>query len=646
MGKGTVLRVAELYPLNTPAHPYLYLPSNALLLYLLVPLVVLASLILFLSPGIFLVLSSGSAYTWSGLLIRAFGVSFITYTFLISIVKLVLPLPLNPTAFMAIITIGGVLAWSILAYRVLCGAKLPWPLSQKQDVRRLLWTLGIPVILVLLLTPILFWQDMHDDGFEVLELGRSLSAHLLPQFPNPTGLSGLGQGMLPMAYPVHWFITLFGPLETAARFPILLYLPVLFCILLQLIEINAPRRMGPAEEALLLLALGVYTITMTYNSSYDPYFADIAAPAAAETLTVLCLVAMIYHLWMKHTYWFLIFALLSYLCRPTGLLVLGFFALGILFFCLREDSKALLMRVGAAIVLCVLITLLYEKIYIPSVIGDTGTGYPFGSLLRRFRYLKVDDLSRISYVLFPSGILPFLSLLAFRWQDSLARVIAFVSFSYFIFFFFPAFVALHHFVPVMVLPLVVFWRINLHRGKRFRRVSIPAVAVAAFLALWMSLPRHFEINRTVRLIGQKTTCLIGDYDSDYQTQVKHAKFFFQLLPPDWEVKDPTKELVSGYCSIIYYSTRPKILDIPINYIFQPLDYQPPSGFTKIAEDKTATLYVKDLEEWHHDRFRPLRADYRSLLYDIPRTTLFRYWGTPKGEYSIDLRKLLMNLKSL
>jgi hypothetical protein len=626
-------------------HPYGFQFSHTGLSYLLMPLVVISSIALMLYPGIFLVLAIGKTSQWTNTLIQAFGASFIAYVFLISMVKLILPVPPNPSAFQTAVALTGLLTWIFLAYRVFRGTKLPWPLSKKEDIRRLFWTLVIPLIVLLSMLPVFFWQDMHDDGFEVLEIGRSLSEYLLPRFPNLTGVVALGQGMLPMAYPVHWFVSQFGPLEVSARLPILLYLPVLFCLLVQLIEWRSPRNLRSIEEAMLCLALGIYAVTMIYNASYDPYFADIAAPAASETLTVTFLMGMIYFLFRGHLFWFLFFAIISFLCRPTGLLILGFLGIAV-FISSLGNRKTHVMWILTAIFLCGILAFAYNKFYIASIVGEGGSGFPLRGLLGRFRYLRLDDLSRINYVLFPSGILPFLFLLAFYWQDPLARAIAFVSLSYFIFFFSLAFVALHHFVPVMILPLVVFWRLYLGYPKLPRRLSIPVIALAGVLSLWLSLPRHFEINRTIRAIGQRTAFLIGDYNSDYQTLAQRAKLLFKLIPPDWKVQDPTKELVSGYCSLIYYSTRPKAPDIRINYILQPLYYQGAPKFIKIADDNVAALYVKDLQQWHNDRMRSFRTDYRSPLYDIPRTTLFRHWGAPKGAYTIDLKKMMASLDIL
>jgi hypothetical protein len=636
-GRGVVAKTTSLYAWELPAHPYLNL-AHAGLLYGVMPLVVISSLIVFLLPGIFLVLALGKTARWPELLVWAFGTSLITYVFVTSGVKLLAGRPVEPIAFVAAVTAAGACAWLILAVRVWRGSRLPWPLALRADVRRLLWTIAIPTVVLLTLLPVIFWQDMNDDGVEALEIGRSLTAHILPRFPTPTGFIGISEGMNAMAYPVHWFVALFGPVEASARLPFLLYLPVVFSLLLLLIETRSPGALGFREEALLCLALAIFVVTNSYNASYDPYFADLAAPTAFETMTTLCILATIYYLWKGAGFWFFFFALLSYLCRPTGLLILVLLGASTIMLT-AEQRRTWLVRIVAAAALCVFVGVTYEKVIVPAI-GGRVEGYGFISALARFRYLRFDDFSRINYILFPSGIVPVMLLLAIRRQDILARTLTFVILLYFGFFYLQAFVALHHFAPLMVLPLVVFWRMYLHHEALFRRASLPIVAIAGIVAFCLSLPKSFEINRTVRPIGQRIALLVGDYDNNYMEQVRHLELYFDLIPPDWRVKDPEAELVSGYCSLIYYATRPKKPNTSIDYVIQPLADATPPGFTRIADDQDVAIYVRDLEQWHRDRFRPLRTDYRSSLYDIPRSRLFRHWGAPAGDYSVDLLQLV------
>ncbi|MBV7327905.1 hypothetical protein KFU94_06525 [Chloroflexi bacterium TSY] len=168
---------------------------------------------------------------------------------------------------------------------------------------------------------------------------------------------------------------------------------------------------------------------------------------------------------------------------------------------------------------------------------------------------------------------------------------------------------------------------------------MPAVAMTSLVALWLSLPQHFEINRVMRSIGQRTAISIGDYTSDYHSQIQQYSLLFELIPPDWSVKDPSTELVSGYCSQIYYAAFPKSTESEINYIIQSETEATPDGFSKVANHKGAALYVRDMDKWERDRFQPSRMDYQSSFYEIPRTTLFRHWGERKKNFSIDLKEL-------
>jgi len=76
-GRGVVAKITSLYAWELPAHPYLNL-AHAGLLYVVMPLVVLSSLVVFLLPGIFLMLALGKTARWPELLVWAFGTSLIT----------------------------------------------------------------------------------------------------------------------------------------------------------------------------------------------------------------------------------------------------------------------------------------------------------------------------------------------------------------------------------------------------------------------------------------------------------------------------------------------------------------------------------------------------------------------------------------
>lgn len=646
LGRGAVAAVVLDYFHDLPASPYLHL-ADAGRLYVVVPVVVLSGIGVLLWPGVFLSIALGRAKRWTSLLVSSFGLSYLSIILASSVVKLTLARPFGSTSFLLTLACVTALSWGVPAMLLTRGATIRLPLPDAVCVRRLILSLTLPLGFLITTIPIMFWQDMNPDGAEMFELGRSLTHHVLPLFPRPSGIGSISTGILPMAYPVHWFISIFGPLEVSARLPMLLYLLILFCLLIELIEWRSSRQLGALEEAGLGLGVFTYAVAMSFNASYNPYMSDVGSPAAAETLTVVCMLAAIYYLWREQSIAFLLFAVLAFLCRPTGLLVLVFAALATLV--TQKDRRGpWLIRIVAAVGCCLAVALLYNRLVFAPTVPEVASAPPLAGLVQRFRVVRLDDFSRFLWAAFPAGILPFLSLFAFRWQDAYARFVAIIVAMYFAFFYFPAFTALHHFVPAMVLPLVVFWRVWLSRRPLMDRsprgwAPLAVVLGIGALALWASLPRHFEVNRAVRGVGQRTEFRIGDYESDYRTQLGHLSVLVDLLPTRGRVEDPAREFVASPLTMIYYSARPKLTGEVANYVFQPAIDEAPVMFSKTSEVEGAALYVRDLQEWERDRSRPQRVDFRSKVYEIPVTTLFEFGGVPEGSYAVDLALLVRRI---
>ena len=106
-------------------------------------------------------------------------------------------------------------------------------------------------------------------------------------------------------------------------------------------------------------------------------------------------------------------------------------------------------------------------------------------------FLRLNDWQRFAFLAVPTGFLPALSLLAWRWQDRVARTFTLLTVANFLFFYVQAYVSLHYFVPGMVLPLVVFWRSELTGHLAPRWAVCTATAVAGLLGLALSLPNDF-----------------------------------------------------------------------------------------------------------------------------------------------------------
>jgi hypothetical protein len=627
----TVGQVNDLFPGPLPDHWY-PVTQDAFLVYGVTPVVILASIVLLLAPGFFVAVALGKPRDTIELVLMTILLSVVLHFFTFSVIKLVTAQPDQSTYRGAIIGTS-LVAWAILTARVLGGSVL-LPIATPEDRRRLVWLGAVSLITLYLLFPFIFWQDFNPDGLEILTMGRSLDLHLIPRLP--TGAPpGLGVGMIAATYPVHWFISLFGPSEAAARLPLLLYVPLLLAGLLGLIEWKSTRSLRRSEEFAVVLGLSVVIAAMALNDAYHAYAVDIASPANIDLLAVAGMVAATYFVWAGRPGWFLAFATFTFLTRPTGLMFLGLLGIGIAVSVAR-DKGARLRIVGLALIGCILITIAYNQALDPSNMGN---------IMSRLRFLRFDDFGRVLFMFIPAGILPPFALFLVRDHDSISRTLTLITFGYLAFFYVVAFVALHHFTPVMVLPLVVFWRVVV-RGP-WRPVLVGATVVAAAVALALVQPRCYMIDRTMRTLGHATDYKIGQYDgeyAEYREAFEQKGLLDSLFRPWHQVEDPSTEFFGSSWLHIRYAAQPTTTDI--NYVVQPLDDPEPTGFTTIAANDIGAVFVKDLDRWHRDQRTPPRTDCRSPVLELPTETLYRRWGEPAHNYSVDMRHILQRVIAL
>ena len=633
--RGIVPTATTLFADALPSSPY-FVPQHFILLYVGVPLSILAALALVTAPGVLLVLTAGGDSSSARFVVRSFGAAFAANVVLLSALKLI-GLQMSDHRFVAAqIGITGLLA-VLLAIRVWKGQRVAWPLADHVERRRLCWLVAIPLAAALVLLPVILWQDLTEDGIEALEIGRSLTTFIVPRFAHAAEFSGLGNPLLSASLPVSWFVALYGPIEAAARVPLLLYLPVLFMAVLALIEWRSQRRLTLGEESAVALALAIFVVTMGYSASYDPYSADLATPAAHDTLLLISLTGAVLFLWSSRPAWFLLFALMGYFVRPTGLLSILFLGMTGAIFLPRSELARVLAMTGLAALACLVAGFLYES-YLHAAASGRPIAYAGGSLLERVRFLQFGDLRRAFFVAIPAGLIPSLALFYVRRQDPYARMLTAFTVLYFFFFYLQAFVALHHFAPAMILPIVVLWRIVLQGPSR--RWLKPAVYAAAAVCLVLSLPRSFEVLRAYRVIGSSISFAIGSYEGDYssyRSAIEARTLIFDLFPAEWDVRDPAIEFVGAPTSMMRYSFVRDGGDV--NYVVQPPAEKIPAGFTRVAGDERGSVSVRDTARWRRERFSPPRTDYRSPVYDIPRETLFEFVGRPARNYDVNLRRL-------
>ena len=623
LGHQIVARVSGLYRLGAEPHPY-FQPFDGWLLYFLTPLVIVSSFSLFLSPGALLAIALDQAENAAEWIVFAFGHSLVLWILLSSGAKLLLGSPVTSALLLSLWLGATAVVWLLLVLRVKTRRGLRWPITQRSDARRIAWLVGASVLGIVALIPKLFWENFNVDGVEAFEFGRSLTTQILPNWEIQDGVFGLYHNFLLFAYPNYWFINLFGPFEAAARLPFLLYLIVLFAALILLIEWARPRQLSAGEEAMIWLGLSVYVVVHTYNTNYDSFFADLAEMAATDTLWVTCFLSACYALWTNRTGWFWLFALMTYTASPGGLLLLAALVPAT-FFSGSAARMEQLRTVVSVIAVCLVVGVAYELFYSGLVMGQVNNQFSAKNMLRRLYPPTFTEFVRFNALVFPSGILPALSLLAVRRKDHAAWVIGGVTVIYFGAIYLQAWTSLHQFTPVMILPLVVFWRVYLDFSPAVQKWLLPSVALTTIASLYLSLPRHFQINLAIREFGQATLYKIGDYERSYERALRGGASLAALIPIGYRLQYPDQPWGSDPASWIYYATREKPPGTTINYVVQPSSEPAPGGLNPVSTENGVSVYVRDQEIWRRHRERELPRVVQSPLYEPMYRRTFQFF---------------------
>lgn len=85
--RSVLVQVSSIYPADLPASPY-FIIEHFGLLYLALPVSILALILVILAPGLLLVLASGKISSVAELVLKGFGATFIVHFVVLSILKL------------------------------------------------------------------------------------------------------------------------------------------------------------------------------------------------------------------------------------------------------------------------------------------------------------------------------------------------------------------------------------------------------------------------------------------------------------------------------------------------------------------------------------------------------------------------------
>lgn len=614
-----------------------FVASEAGLLYVVVPLVTLSACALVLAPGLLLVAQRGR--TVPDWLFRGFALSLGVVSVASGLAQAAFGAPLGGRAYALFLVALGALAASIAWWRApVHRTHEPSPIGRSGTTLELVMLIGGAVVAYYALSPKLLFESFNGDGAHAFESSRLLVRHALPFWPEGAGPVAGFPGVTSMlfAFPNAWFLRLFGEVEFAARAAFLLYLPVVGAGLLTL------ARAGRGEArfhgvTLITVGAGVacYTVAMAFSATYSPYSADIALPATQDTLLMIAYLGVAIASLRREYGWSAWFVLLTFLSLPSGLILIGFWMLARLVV-ERPRPWAQVVVMGVMLIGCLALSALLPRLLEAAGAPAPGREYGLAGLLRYFAFLQFTDISRLLYVLLPAGIFPWLVLPAWRAQDALGRTLTLVTLAYFAFFFVQAHVSLHHFVPAMLLPLVVAARVA--DDKPLLGVTWVTLATLAFILV---LPQRATIHGVGRVVGNSIVERVGDYASSDPAVMRASTLLDQVFPYDWDPAVPA--LAYGGSPLVWnhYARHRAPADDKTNYILQPAVDEVPAGWRLLAHDSAgAALIMRSDSVLAAQRALRPPTPAGSRWLAVPRRTLFRSVAQHEGHRSISVVDLL------
>jgi hypothetical protein len=496
---------------------------------------------------------------------------------------------------------------------------------------------GVTALLALLLVSRIAWADLNPDGTELLTMGRSMIAFVVPRLP--TGeIPGVNLGMLPVPYPIDWLLAIGGPSPIAARLPALGYTIAVGLGVVAIAEHGARRRLTTAEFAMVLGGAAAVCLTIGFNTSYDPYSTDLASPASIDLLALGLMLATLYFLFAREAAWCVVSAVVQAMTRPNAPLLCLMLVVAI--FLVERDFRSRLLQTALVATAATLAAGLVYAFAIESITGSA-VAEGGGNLLLRLRFLRFDDWTRFAYLIVPGGVVPAIALVNWRRFDHQARVMTLVAVAYFVFFYCLAFISLHHFAPAMLLPLVVLWR---REGQRETGTPLPlrlVVAAGLVVAVLAALPRSMTPYRANREVAKSIAFDAGNV-SGYalvRNTFDASRALDSLFTPYFRVTDTQVDRVGDPLSIAWYAQLALASRDSATYVVQPEALAPPAGTMPLGTARGFALYTRDPGARERLRHAPPPRDARSPLYDVPRTTLFQHLGRRAGVVQVDMREV-------
>ncbi len=651
LGVQSVPDLTSLDRLADGPNPY-FIPQHAAFLYVWIPLVTVAGCLALLSPGLLISLGLNKGKDTFGVwVLKGFAFSTLIVSLMASGVQIVLGAPLVGSGFaISLAVLNGLCL--VFAYLRNQSAPISWQFLAGR-IPDLVLGLVAPILILLLFSPKFYWEDFTGDGahlfmatLQYVQSGSPLwlagSPDILSNFPTLNAVLQL--------FASSWFVRLFGETAFAVRAVFLFGTMILAVTLMEMIrfrhQISAPWRVAGALGAALLL----YAYVLSFNASYDPYFADIGLPTSREPAIVFTFLGFVLFGMLKRYAWMIVFAALSYAAGPNGLILMGLwtgslFLVSSRFWPLNTDALKTWPIKDTAIALGVIggVFIAYsmlETFLVASGLVSIGSEFGGSAILQRLRFVTIDTWQRFAFLILPSGVLPVMALVFWAWQDRISRAMTLTSLFYFGFFYVQGFRILpHHFAPVMILPLIVLWRLAVPNAQMLRNV-LPALAVVGCAAAAVIVtPPTLQIHRVGSQFGASIEIQGNDVSPvDTESFVAFDQLFKQAAPRRNAESAWRKGYIGENPAWFIHALQPKAADQKITYIVRRPDAVLPDDELLLAEWDGWTLATLSEEQYQADRSQSGIPSSISPVFYVLRDTVFGTGERAGNRHVFDLLK--------
>ena len=447
--------------------------------------------------------------------------------------------------------------------------------------------------------------------------------------------------------PASWFQRLLGENEFAMRVPYILYAGMLYIVVLGLIRTGRDAVIGALDHALIIAAFLIYTLSIIYSGGYNPYFGDSPMPAVRETLVMVLFLGYVYLVVTNQMGAAFIIGILAYMSLPTGglwmlLVLIAFFLVW------RPRDWGRTAWMFGLLVLCAAIGTLGPALITAAGLPVPGGEFDLKGIVNRLRYVTFWEPARLAYLIVPAGILPALSMVFWRRQDQLSHMLVLITVAFFLFFYFQGYrVLLHHFIPVMLTPLIVMWRydwLSVPRNYWPSRLAITAGIAGAFFLAFPAIPGLHQFSREVgahvqvkgeRFEGYKVSALATFHD-----------IFGRVFPIRYNDEQARQNYYGGPLVWLHYAVQRKSEDQTITYVLQPESDPVPDGARAHDTHNGYVLYILDEDRYQAHLNTTFSTEFSAPIYHVSRDEIFSKGARRGDRFVIDLVAIVRSVLGL